>query len=173
MSTAAPIVAWSGRFLQTVVDDGWEYCRRVHGFSAAAILAITDDGEAVLVEQYRAPLGRRTIELPAGLVGDAVAGEDPADAARRELAEETGYAAAALRHLGEFAASPGMSAETFHLFLATGLTGTGPGGGTTDEAITVHLVPLSGLWAFLDMRRAAGCAVDCRLLAFLPWASVA
>ena len=46
-------VAWSGRYLEAVDDDGWEYVRRVGGMSAAVILAITDDGEVVLIEQHR------------------------------------------------------------------------------------------------------------------------
>ncbi|MBC7497382.1 MAG: NUDIX hydrolase, partial [Sphingomonadaceae bacterium] len=95
---------------------------------AAVILATTDAGEIVLVEQLRRALGRHTIELPAGLIGDD--GDfDPAAAAARELAEETGFVAADWVNLGDFATSPGMSAEMFTLFRARGLTRTGPGGG--------------------------------------------
>ena len=60
-----------------------------------------------------------------------------------------------------------MSRETFHLFRAHGLTRTGPGGGVAGEGITVHIVPLAGLTAWLASKRAEGCAVDGRLVAAL------
>lgn len=171
----APLAtAWSGRFLEIVVDGPWEYVRRASAMSAAVILAITDDAEVVLVEQHRPPLGRGVIELPAGLIGDDDgAGEDPATTAARELAEETGFHARNWKHLGEFAASPGMSAELFHLFFASGLERRGDGGGNGGEAITTHLVPLARSADWLAAQRARGRAIDCRLLALLPWATLA
>jgi ADP-ribose pyrophosphatase len=166
--TADP-VEWQGRFIEVRVSPygsfgRWEYVKRVRGIGAAVILALSDGREILLVEQYRAPLGRPCVELPAGLVGDETAGEAALASARRELVEETGFEAAHWEHLGEFASSPGMVGETFHLFRATGLTRVGPGGGTDGEAIAVHLVPLSDLPAFLAAARARGCAVDTRLL---------
>ena len=114
------------------------------------------------------------IELPAGLIGDEDgAGESPRTAAERELLEETGYTARNWRDLGEFATSPGMSAETFHLFLATGLDQVGEGGGTAHEKITVHRVPLTKINQFTALKRADHCAIDCRLIAFLPWTNLA
>ena len=166
--------AWSGRFLEVVVDGSWEYVRRARAMSAAVVLAITDEGEIVLVEQHRPPLGRAVIELPAGLIGDDDGpGEEPVAAAARELVEETGFHAANWKDLGEFATSPGMSAETFHLFLATGLERQGEGGGRGGEAITVHVVALAQSAAWLAAQRARGLAIDCRLVALLPWASLA
>ena len=166
-------VKWSGRYLEAIDDDGWEYVRRVGDMSAAVILAITDEGEIVLIEQHRPALGANAIELPAGLIGDEDgAGETPRQTAERELLEETGFTARAWRDLGEFATSPGMSAETFHLFLATGLARQTEGGGTAREKITVHLVKLADVVPFTDARRAESCAIDCRLIAFLPWASL-
>lgn len=167
-------VQWSGRYLEAIDDDGWEYVRRVGGMSAAVILAITDEGEVVLIEQHRPALGTTVIELPAGLIGDGDgAGETPRATAERELLEETGYAARAWRDVGEFATSPGMSAETFHLFLATGLIRQHDGGGTAHETITVHLVKMADIPFFTTTARARGCAIDCRLIAFLPWANLA
>ncbi len=167
-------VRWSGRYLEAVDDDGWEYVRRVGGMSAAVVIAITDDGEIVLVEQHRAPLGAHAIELPAGLIGDADGPDDtPRAAAERELLEETGFVARNWLELGEFATSPGMSAETFHLFLASGLEQREGGGGTGREKIVVHRVKLAGIAAFAEAASARGCAIDCRLIAFLPWASLA
>lgn len=165
--------AWRGRYLEIVAQDGWEYVRRARAMSAAVILPLTDAGEVVLVEQHRPPLETVVLSLPAGLIGDGGAPEAAEVAARRELLEETGFEAAHWRCLGEFATSPGMSAETFHFFIATGLARQGAGGGDAGEAITVHTVPLGELWDWLDGQRARGLAIDCRLLAFLPWARLA
>jgi ADP-ribose pyrophosphatase len=122
----------------------------------------------VLVEQFRVPLGRPCIELPAGLVGDHATAEDPFESARRELLEETGFEARNWAALGEFASSPGMVGETFHLFRATGLQRTGPGGGHAGEGITPHVVPLADVPAFVDAARGRGCMIDTRLLLCLP-----
>src|SRR3546814_1196899 len=87
------------------------------------------------------PLKAQCLELPAGLIGDEREDENPADAAARELAEETGYRAAIMENMGRFYRSPGMVSESFTLFKATNLTKTGPGGGTPAENIPVHSVP--------------------------------
>ena len=65
-------VMWQGRFVEVRRRGKWEYAGRPGGIRAAVILAV-DDGHVILCEQYRVPLGRRCIELPAGLIGD---GED-------------------------------------------------------------------------------------------------
>ncbi len=158
---------WQGRYIEVRQRGTWEYVARVSGIGAAVILALTEAREIVLVEQHRVALGRRTIELPAGLIGDETSGEAPALAAARELHEETGFVAAEWRDCGEFATSPGMSSETFRLFRATGLTRTGAGGGVDSENIVVHVVALAGLAAWLEEQRAAGLVIDCRLVAAL------
>lgn len=160
-------IEWQGRFIEVHVDGRWEYAARVRSVGAAVILAVTDTREIVLVEQWRVPLGARTIELPAGLVGDELTDEAAAVAAARELHEETGFAATRLDDLGEYATSPGITSETFHLFRARGLTRTGPGGGVAGEAITVHVVALAGLGEWLDARRRDGAMIDSRLLVAL------
>jgi ADP-ribose pyrophosphatase len=160
-------VMWQGRFVEVRRRGKWEYAGRPGGVRAAVILAI-DNGHVILCEQYRVPLGRRCIELPAGLIGD---GDDrdelPEQAAARELEEETGYRAANVESLGEFWSSPGMLTESFTLVRATGLTRVGAGGGTESEDITVHRVALVGLEEFLAQRRAAGDAIDVRILLLL------
>ncbi len=156
-------VEWQGKYLEVRREGTWEYAARVNGIGAAVILAITEAREIVLVEQYRVPHGARSIELPAGLIGDTHDGDTATAAAARELAEETGFAAAHWQDIGAFATSPGMSSEMFTLFKATGLTRTGPGGGVDGEDIAVHVVPLAGLPAFIAAQRAAGLVIDCRL----------
>jgi len=158
---------WQGRFLTAQTRGRWEYVSRVGGVRAAVILAIDDDGRVILVDQYRVPLGRRCLELPAGLVGDEQAGESVEVAAARELAEETGYRAAAITSLGDYCSSPGMVSESFTLVRATGLTRIGDGGGTADEGITVHRVPLAEIPAYVAARRAEGMAIDVKILLLL------
>ena len=159
-------VPWRGRFIEVKRRGSWEYVTRPHGVRAAVIVAI-DDGHVLLIEQYRVPLGRRSLELPAGLVGDEQAGEAAEVAAVRELEEETGYCAAAVVSLGEYVTTPGMSDESFTLFRASGLRRVGEGGGVAGEDIVVHRVALAGLAAFVAERRAAGLAVDVKLLMLL------
>lgn len=158
---------WRGKYLEVHQVGTWEYAARTEGIGAAVILALTDAREVVLVEQYRPPLGCRTIELPAGLVGDDGAGEAAAAAAARELYEETGFVAAHWDDFGDFATSPGMSSEMFRLFRARGLQRTGAGGGTDGEGITVHVVALDGLADWLAAQRARRCIIDCRLAMLL------
>lgn len=97
-------VMWEGRFITAKRRGRWEYVSRSRGIRAAVIVAIdeSEDGRHILlVDQFRVPLGRRCIELPAGLVGDDSADEAPSLAATRELEEETGYRAGRMVDLGE------------------------------------------------------------------------
>ncbi len=159
-------IVWQGKFITTKVNGKWEYVSRSRGIRAAVILAIDETGHVILVEQFRVPLGRNCIELPAGLIGDHddVAGEDDTAAAARELEEETGYRAGRLETLGEFWSSPGMLSESYTLIKAHELEKVGQGGGTDGENITVHRVPLTGLSQFIATRRTMGDAIDGKLL---------
>ena len=159
-------VEWAGRFIAAKRRGKWEYVSRTRNVSAAVILAV-DDGRVILVEQYRVPLGCSCLELPAGLIGDDVEGEEVETAAIRELEEETGYRADHMEVLGRFYASPGMSSEGFTLLKATGLTRVGEGGGVEGEDIAVHHVPLAEVPAFVERKRAEGCAMDVKLLLLL------
>jgi ADP-ribose pyrophosphatase len=162
----APEIVWSGRFIEAKRLGKWEYVSRTRGVSAAAILAV-DEGHVLLVEQYRVPISARCLELPAGLVGDEEEGEAAAAAAIRELEEETGYRAERAIDLGRYFASPGMSSEGFNLLRAEGLTRVGEGGGVAGEDIEVHRVKLEQVPAFVAERRAAGVAIDVKLLLML------
>ena len=157
---------WQGKYLAAKRRGTWEYVSRAGGIRAAVILAI-DAGEVILVEQYRVPLGRPCLELPAGLVGDQEEGETVESSARRELEEETGYRAGQIEELGDFYSSPGMASESFTLVRATGLSRIGNGGGDHDENIIVHRVPLARVPAFVAEKRAAGVGIDVKLLLLL------
>lgn len=163
-------VMWQGRYITALRQGRWEYVNRSRSIGAAVILAIDDgpDGRfVILVEQWRVPLHRRCIELPAGLVGDEDAGEAVELAAARELEEETGYRAAQWQVAGEFCSSPGMVGEHFTLLIAHGLEQVGPGGGVSGEDIIVHRVRIDELPAFVDGKRAEGMAIDVRVMALL------
>jgi len=159
-------IVWEGRYLAVRKRGSWEYVSRTRSISAAVILAL-DEGKVVLVEQYRVPLGRNCLELPAGLIGDEEEGEAVQSAAIRELEEETGYRAERMTELGYFYSSPGMVSEGFWLLRAEGLTRTGEGGGVEGEDIVVHLVPVDEVAAFVAAKRAEGCAIDVRMLLLL------
>ncbi len=161
-------IRWEGNWIVAKQRGRWEYVSRARSIRAAVILAV-EDGHVLLVEQYRVPLGKPCIELPAGLIGDDddAADEGPLAAAGRELEEETGYRAATLEDVGEFHSSPGMVSESFTLVRARGLTKIGEGGGVGGEDITAHRVPLRGIEGFVAEARAAGKAIDVKLLLLL------
>lgn len=159
-------IVWQGRYITAKRRGRWEYVGRARNIGAAVILAV-EDGHVLLVEQYRVPLGRRCLELPAGLVGDEEEGEDMLTSATRELEEETGWRAAHVEIVGEFASSPGMVSETFTLVKASGLTQVGDGGGVAGEDIVVHLVPLANVPRFIEVQRSSGLAIDAKLALFL------
>ncbi len=162
-------VRWQGRFITAKTRGRWEYVGRARGIRAAAIIALDDDPDGrrhvILVSQYRVPLSRFSLEIPAGLVGDDDGGEHEAaiDAAARELEEETGYRAGHLEVLGEFYSSPGLVSEAFTLLRATELVRVGEGGGLAGENITVHRVALDELHGFVARWREAGHGVDVRI----------
>ncbi|GIP32302.1 NUDIX hydrolase [Paenibacillus sp. J2TS4] len=93
---------------------------------AVCILALLDD-KMLVVEQYRKPLGRSQVEIPAGKLDP---GEEPVDAAKRELEEETGYRCGSIRPISSFYTSPGFADELLHLFVAEDLV---PGEAKLDE----------------------------------------
>lgn len=114
---------------------------------AVVILAVDADERALVIEQYRHPVGMRLVELPAGLLD--VPGEDPVLAAERELLEEGAHTADTWTHLLTVLPSPGLSSEVHVLYLATGLHEVADRGGFAlehEEAeMTLHWVPVDDL----------------------------
>lgn len=159
-------VVWEGRFIAAKRRGKWEYVSRTRNIGAAVILAV-HEGQVILVEQYRVPIGANCLELPAGLIGDEEEGEAVEIAAIRELEEETGYRAERMVDLGRYYASSGMSSEGFTLLRAEGLTRVGAGGGVEGEDIVVHHVALAQLPDFVAKKRGEGCAMDAKLLVLL------
>ncbi|MBB3764123.1 NUDIX hydrolase [Sphingomicrobium lutaoense] len=157
-------IAWKGRYLEMRQKDGWEFVTRTSGMSAVVIIAEIDD-HLLLVEQFRVPVGRNCLELPAGLIGDDDGKEDSVeDAAARELEEETGYRPGRIQRLGEFYSSSGVMGESFHLVRAHDCVKVGEGGGTDSEDITVHKVPLSEVSRFIERKRQENVGMDVRLM---------
>jgi ADP-ribose pyrophosphatase len=170
MDEPPPIeVMAAGKYLRLVKRGHWEYADRHTCTGAVAIVAITEDRRLLLAEQYRIPLLKNVLELPAGLVGD-VPGEqheEMATAARRELVEETGYEAAEMRWLAAGPSSAGLTSEVVDFFLATGLKRVGAGGGDQHENIVVHEVSLDVVPDWLAERAAAGVLIDPKVYAGL------
>lgn len=106
---------------------------------AAIIFPVTKEGDVILVRQYRPPLEKLELGLPAGLVE---AGEKPEAAARRELLEETGYGEGEWEPLGSLASSPSLKDNWAYLFLARGVREVAPPDPDEHEALEVVRAPL-------------------------------
>ena len=140
---------FTGRVISVRVDDvrmsdGAVAAREivVHP-GAVAVVALDDDGNVVLVNQFRVPVRTRLDELPAGLLD--VAGESALDAAKRELVEEAGLTATEWHVLVDLYSSPGMTTEAIRVFLARGLHPAHEGFVAEHEelTLTVSRIPLA------------------------------
>jgi ADP-ribose pyrophosphatase len=161
-------VAWEGRWLRIRTRGTWEYAERTHAEGKAVIIvAVTPERKLLFVEQYRVPLQQRTIEMPAGLVGDNLGEDTLESAAARELLEETGWQASHVEVLMEGPTSSGMSSEMIAFCRATGLARVHAGGGDETEDITVHEVPVDEAARWLTAKMAEGFAMDPKLWAGL------
>lgn len=167
---------YSGHVVRLKLDtvetpDGQRKVREVvEHDEVVAIVAIDSAGEALLVRQFRLPAGKELLEIPAGGIEPS---EEPAEAVRREMQEETGYLPEKITRLGGFYSAPGFCTEYLHLFLAEELVPQRLQAEDTDE-ITLERVPLSripglitsgaiedaksiaGLLAYLEYRKGKG-----------------
>ncbi|HEX7500959.1 MAG TPA: NUDIX hydrolase [Polyangia bacterium] len=160
-------------FLRLIDRDGWTFVERPNSQGVVTIIPLTAERRLLLVEQFRAPLGRKVIEFPAGLMGDEPGheNEDPVASARRELIEETGYEARDLELVATTATSPGMANELVHFILAWNLVRVGAGGGIDNENIAVHEVPIADARAWLREQEGKGLVIAAKVFAGLYFAS--
>ena len=159
---------YEGALLRLVRIGQWESCERTHGQGMAVIvIAVTPADDVLFVEQFRVPLGARTIEMPAGLVGDDHDDDSLEAAASRELIEETGWKPGRVDVLLTGPTSSGMSNERIAFVRARELARVGAGGGVDDENIIVHAVPRARAPAWLMQKRAEGYELDLKLWAGL------
>lgn len=168
--TVASRLAYTGRLINLRVDDveldnGRRAVREiVEHPGAVAIIALTNDTELVLVQQFRKAAERLTLEIPAGTLGRD---EEPYDCAVRELREETGFAANTLSRVCSFYTAVGFCTELMHLFVATGLQ-PGEQDVEDDESIEIVTLPLAAA-----MRRIGdGTIVDAKTVAGVFWAEL-
>lgn len=148
---------FSGRIIQVQVDEvelpnGKTSTRElVKHPGAVAVIAITDDNKLVMVEQYRKPLEKVIVEIPAGKLEK---GEEPALCARRELEEETGYDCESLELVSSFYTSPGFADEIIHVYVAKGLTKKENAAGLDeDEFVNVLEITLDEALEYIKEQR--------------------
>lgn len=147
--TVARRVVHEGRFITFSVDTvedagGGRYQREVVDHPGAVAIVALDGDDLLLVRQYRTPAGRVLLEIPAGTLDRGADGgiEDPAVAAPRELAEETGFRAASWLRLGAFWTAPGFASEAMTLYLARDLSPVeGYAGPEPDERLELVRLP--------------------------------
>lgn len=162
-------VLHQGKHLALIQDGHWEYAERVTATGASIIVAVTDENKLLLVEQYRIPVQARTIEFPAGIIGDepGAADERHSDAARRELLEETGFDAEEIETLTTGPSSSGLTSEVVTLFRAKRLRRVGRGGGVAHEKIEVHEIGIHEVEQWLCAKAAEGILIDPKIYAGL------
>ena len=154
--TLSSKVVYSGRVVRLRVDDiklpdGRQTSREVveHG-DCVAVIPLDADGNVLLVRQFRKPVEKDLLEIPAGCIDP---GEEPVATVRREMREETGYLPRKIEKLGGFYASPGYCTEYLHLYLATDLVPDRLQAEDTDsiELVRVPLSRIAGLVASGDI----------------------
>jgi ADP-ribose pyrophosphatase len=165
-----------GKFLRFVTvtytdssgaEREWESFERVNCQGIVAIVPVTDEGEFLLIRQFRPPVNRYVIEFPAGLNDK---GGSLEEAARRELIEETGYVAKEMIFLAEGPLSSGASGEILTVYLAKGLEFKGIGERDETEDIEVLKIPIDVLPRRLSVLQSQGDYVDLKILGILDLA---
>jgi ADP-ribose pyrophosphatase len=166
---ATRTVLGCGKFLRLVRDGRWEFVERTNARGGVAIVAVTDQREYILTDQFRPAVGCRVIDLPAGLSGDVQGQENEAASfsALRELVEETGFDADELEHLGDCPSSPGLTSELISYFLARTVRRVSAGGGVEHEQIQVRTPKLRTITRWLSQQVAEGKLIDPKVYAGL------
>ena len=166
-------IVWTGKFMSAVeityrdahgVVRTWEALERVGVGGIVVMIAITPSGNVILEKQFRPPVGRDVIELPAGLVESH---ETMETAAKRELIEETGWSAGKLKFLAEGPISTGASTEALRAYLCTDLEFVGKNGGDDNEIIEV---PLGDAQDYLQETQKKGMLVDLKVFGLVELA---
>ncbi|MCY4417888.1 MAG: NUDIX hydrolase [Chloroflexi bacterium] len=163
--TIATRSVFSGRIIDVRVDtirlpNGRETTREiVEHEPSICVVPVDDDGNVLLVRQYRKPTESFLLEVPAGGIEE---GEEPEESTRRELQEEIGHTAAELTRLTAFYLAPGWASEYMYAFLATGLT---PAELDSDEDEFIDVVPVP--WSEIPDRIADGSIQDAKSVASL------
>jgi ADP-ribose pyrophosphatase len=167
--TLSSELIYEGRAVSLRVDtvrmpSGRETTREIveHG-DCVAIIAIDDEDNVLLVEQFRKPVAKKLLEVPAGGIEP---GEDLEDCVRRELREETGFLPQKVERLGGFYSSPGYSTEYLHFFLATELVPR-PLKAEDSEGIKLVRVRLSEVIGLITSGRVCDAKSIAALLFFL------
>lgn len=170
-------ILWKGKFMSAVeityrdargAVRTWEALERVDIGGIVVMVGVTPRGNVLLEKQFRPPMGRDVIELPAGLVEP---GEDMESAAKRELIEETGWKAGKLEFLAEGPISTGASTETLRAYLCTDLEDIGKNGGDDNEIIEVIEIPLRGAEEYLRSQSKKGMLVDLKVFGLVELAA--
>jgi ADP-ribose pyrophosphatase len=163
-----PEVVWAGKWLRMMRRGRWEYAERTNAQGMAVIvIAATPEAKLLFVEQSRVPLQCKTIEMPAGLVGDIDSEESLELAAQRELLEETGWRAGRMDYLMTGPSSAGMSTELVAFVRARELERVHSGGGDETEDILVHEIDIADAPRWLAQKMAEGYSIDAKVWAGL------
>ncbi len=158
-----------GKYIRLLRRGDWEYVQRVNCSGIVIIVAMTDDQKLLFVRQYRAPVNSDVIEFPAGLVNDGCSQceETAAEAAKRELLEETGYEAGELIQVFSGPGGAGASSDILTFFLARKIHKVSDGGGDESERITAYEIPLLEVEAWLKTMAEHGIPADPKIYAGL------
>lgn len=166
---------WQGQYLRTslttyVTEDGtrfdWECYERTSA-GVVIVVPVLPDSRVLLIRQFRPPVGRTVVELPAGLIDPGEAAEATA---RRELIEETGYSAGRLTPLIKGPYSPALTDGTLDVFMATELAFVGKSGGDGNENIETLEVALEAVMGHIEDWAAGGHLVDLKIIGFIELA---
>jgi len=169
--TISSQLIYSGRAIKVRVDtvqtpDGRQTTREiVEHANCVAIVAIDAEDNVLLVRQFRTPVEKELLEIPAGGID---AGEDPEGAVRRELREETGYLPKRVERLGGFYSAPGYCTEFLNLYLATDLVHSPLHAEDTAEIRLVH-VPVSQISGLIESGKICDAKSIAGLLSYLRY----